>query len=76
MLHLLVAAASYAPGTQVRSQQAQRAQVACGYDHTVLLADGDSPRDSSNKLKQAPTKEAEAGPSGEKGGPPKKKAKK
>ena len=53
------------------------AQVACGYAHTVLLADGDS--DVVKRLPAwtpAPAKEAEAGPSGEKGGPPKKKAKK
>ena len=47
------------------------AQVACGYAHTVLLADGDS--DVVKRLPAwtpAPAKEAEAGPSGEKGGPP------
>ena len=50
------------------------AQVACGYAHTVLLADGDS--DVVKRLPAwtpAPAKEAEAGPSGEKGGPPKKR---
>ena len=53
------------------------AQVACGYAHTVLLADGDS--DVVKRLPAwtpAPAKEAEAGPRGAKGGPPKKKAKK
>ena len=58
-------------------EKLQVAQVACGYAHTVLLADGDS--DVVKRLPAwtpAPAKEAEAGPSGEKGGPPKKKAKK
>ena len=60
-----------------RSRKLRVAQVACGYAHTVLLADGDS--DVVKRLPAwtpAPAKEAEAGPSGEKGGPPKKKAEK
>ena len=44
----------------------------CNYCTHTILADGEA----APPFTPAPAKEAEAGPSGEKGGPPKKKAKK